>query len=461
MKRTLAKDVGNFVDSTVLMQGWAQTVRDHAKVAFIDLRDRTGLTQLVFTNNLLEKVRQVSPESVITIEGKVSARPQSLVNVNIVSGAFEIQVEKLTIESLAKTLPMPLNDRDVSEDIRLKYRYLDLRSQKMAENMRLRHQMNQFFRDYLTKEEFTEVETPYISKSTPEGARDYLIPARIEPGKFYALPQSPQQYKQLLMVGGIEKYFQIVRCFRDEDARIDRQPEFTQLDIELSFTTQEEVLALIESMYKDMIKTIFPEKVLTFTDFPRLNYHEVMEKYGTDRPDLRQDPTNEDELAFAFVVNFPMFEWKEGHKRWGAVHHPFTAPTTEWQDTFEKHPEKAIAQQYDLVLNGGEVAGGSIRIHQPAVLERVFQFLGHSQAEIQRNFGHLLEAFEYGVPPHGGFASGLDRLYATLLKEKTADGALIRNVIAFAKAGDGRDLMMNSPSTVDAAQLKELGITTT
>ncbi len=435
------------------MQGWAATVRDHSKVAFIDLRDRTGVTQVVLTGELLEMARKVTAESVISVTGEVTERPQSLVNPNLPSGTVELQAKELVIETLAEPLPFPLNDRNVSEESRLKHRYLDLRSQKMAENIRLRHAMNQYLRDELTKNNFTEVETPYISKSTPEGARDYLVPSRIMPGNFYALPQSPQQYKQLLMVAGVERYFQIARCFRDEDARGDRQPEFTQLDIEMSFTSQDELLNLVEELFLGMVKKYFPEKTLTFTTIPRLTYQEVMEKYGTDKPDLRKDTGNNDELAFAFIVDFPLFEWKEKEQRYDSVHHPFTAPKPEWADNFEKKPKVALSQQYDFVLNGSEIAGGSIRIHQPEMLERVFAFLGHDKKKIHDDFGHMLEAFRYGVPPHGGIAPGLDRIYAILLKEQT-----IRDVIAFAKAGDGRDLMMNSPSPVDPNQLKELGI---
>lgn len=435
------------------MQGWAATVRDHSKVAFIDLRDRTGITQVVFTGQLLEQARKVTAESVVTITGKVTDRPQTLINPNLVSGTVELQAEQLVIETLADSLPIPLNDRSVAEESRLKYRYLDLRSQKMAENIRLRHLMNQYIRDELTKRDFTEVETPYISKSTPEGARDYLVPSRIMPGNFYALPQSPQQYKQLLMVAGLERYFQIARCFRDEDARGDRQPEFTQLDLEMSFTSRDELLDLIEELFLGMVKKFFPEKTLTFSSIPRLSYKEVMEKYGTDKPDLRKDTSNDDELAFAFIIDFPLFEWKEKENRYDSVHHPFTAPKPEWRDSFEKKPKDALSEQYDFVLNGSEIAGGSIRIHQPEVLERVFAFLGHNKEKIRADFGHMLEAFRYGVPPHGGIAPGLDRIYSILLKEQT-----IRDVIAFAKAGDGRDLMMNSPSPVDPEQLKELGI---
>lgn len=453
--RTLARDVSKKVGERVRLQGWAQTIRVHAKVAFIDLRDRTGVTQIVCTEALLEKIHGLTEESVLTVTGTVTERPQSLINVNIISGTVELQAEGIEVESQADALPMPLNDHTVSEETRLKYRYLDLRSKKMTENIRQRHQLNHFIRRYFTERDFCEIETPYISKSTPEGARDYLIPSRIEPGHFYALPQSPQQYKQLLMVAGIERYFQIARCFRDEDARADRQPEFSQLDVELSFTSQEEVLALIEELYKQLVKELFPEKVLTFPTFHRLTYAEAIEKYQTDRPDLRKDTHNPDELAFVFVTDFPMFEWKEGDKRWGAVHHPFTAPAPEWIDKFEQDPKNAIAQQYDLVLNGSEIVGGSIRIHQRQILERVFQFLGHDPAEIEEKFGHLLEAFEYGVPPHGGFATGIDRLCAVLMNEDS-----IRNVIAFPKTGDGRDPLMNAPSSVDPKQLKELGITT-
>jgi len=453
MKRVLSSNIDKYVGKEILVQGWAATVRDHSKVLFFDLRDRRGLVQVVFTGEILEKARTVTPESVVTIIGLVSERPQSLVNANIASGHYEIQAKSLEIETIADTLPFPLDDRGVAEDSRLSYRYLDLRSKKMADNLRMRAKLNNFQRDYLSGHDFTEVETPYLSKSTPEGARDYLVPSRIAPGKFYALPQSPQQYKQLLMVAGVEKYFQIVRCFRDEDARGDRQPEFTQLDIEMSFTSEEEVMELIEEMYLDLVKKHFPEKILTFSKFPKLSYQQSMKEHQTDRPDLRKDKSNDDELAFAFVVDFPMFEWKESEKRFYATHHPFTSPKEEFEQNFEKKAKEALAMQYDLVLNGSEIAGGSIRIHKPDVLKRVFAFMGHKQEKIERDFGHIIRAFKFGVPPHGGVAVGLDRLYMILLKEKT-----IRDVIPFAKAGDGRDLLMSAPSEVDQDQLKELGI---
>ena len=453
MKRVLSHKIDQYIGKKVMMQGWASTIRDHSKVVFFDLRDRAGITQVVFTDKLLELARKVTPESVVTIVGKVTERPQTLVNQNLVSGTVELKAEQLTVESLAAVLPMPINDDSVTEDVRLKYRYLDLRSKKMHENIKIRALLNNFQRDYLSRRDFSEIETPYISKSTPEGARDYLIPSRIDPGKFYALPQSPQQYKQLLMVAGFEKYFQIVRCFRDEDARGDRQPEFTQLDIEMSFVSEEDVMSLVEDMYLEMVKKFFPEKSLTFTKFPRLSYQQVIKEHQTDRPDLRKDKSNDDELAFAFIVDFPMFEWKEKEQRFDANHHPFTSPKKEFEANFEQDAKNAVSRQYDLILNGSEIAGGSIRIHKPQVLERVFAFLGHKKEKIDSDFGHMMKAFSYGAPPHGGIAVGLDRLYMILLKEKT-----IRDVIAFAKSGDGRDVMMNTPSSVDKAQLKDLGI---
>lgn len=451
MERVLAENTVDRVGQTVSMIGWVQTIRRHAKVAFIDLRDRSGLTQLVFTGQLLDQVDAISPESVVEIEGKVNERPKSLVNSNLITGTIEVEVSKISLISAAQTLPFTPGDVNVNEQTRLQHRYLDLRASRLNHNLKMRQQVNQFFRDQLMNRGFTEVETPILSRSTPEGARDFLVPSRVEPGSFYALPQSPQQYKQLLMVAGLERYFQIARCFRDEDSRGDRQPEFTQLDVELSFTNEEEVMDLICQVYLDLAAKLFPEKVVTNKTVTRLTYAEAMAKYGTDSPDLRQDKDNPDELAFALVTDFPLFEWKESEKRFDATHHPFTKPKDEFVDSFETRPKEALACQYDLVLNGTEIAGGSIRIHQPEVLMRIFQFLGHSKEQVKNKFGHLLEAFSYGVPPHGGFACGLDRLLMILLKEPS-----IRETIAFPKSGDGHDWLMDSPNTVDQAQLDEL-----
>jgi aspartyl-tRNA synthetase len=275
----------------------------------------------------------------------------------------------------------------------------------------------------------------------------------LEKGKFYALPQSPQQYKQLLMVAGLEKYFQIAKCFRDEDPRADRQPEFTQLDIEMSFVEEDDILNLIENLYISLVKKLFPEKRIQKIPFPRINYKEAMEKYKSDKPDLRQNPKDQNELAFAFIVDFPMFEWKKEEKRWDAKHHPFTRPKTENIKEMKKNPEKILAWQYDFVLNGYEIGGGSLRTFKPEILEAVFEVMGHKKSEIRKKFGHLLEAFEYGVPPHGGIACGIERFLAILLNEPS-----IREVIAFPKTGDNRDLMMGVPAEVRPEQLKELGI---
>ncbi len=460
--RVLSKNISALEGKEAELEGWVDVRRDHGKLIFIDLRDRSGITQVVFTpgnkelHSLAEKLR---PEWVVKVTGIVGKRPAGMENSKIPSGYHEIQATDLNIISEAKTPPFDLasDGREIGEETRMKYRYLDLRRPRMRRNLVMRAKINKFIRNFLSDEDFIEVETPDIGKSTPEGARDYLIPSRVYPGKFYALPQSPQQYKQLLMVAGLEKYFQIARCFRDEDTRGDRQPEFTQLDIELSFVSQDEVLVLIENLFTKMVEELYPEKKIKWSPFPRLNYADVMSKYNSDKPDLRDDKNNPNELAFAFVVNFPMFEWKETEHRWDAVHHPFTKPNVknkeEFIKLFHEAPEKITALQYDLVLNGYEVAGGSIRTTDPELLAAVFEVMGNKPEDIKEKFGHLLEAFSYGVPPHGGIASGLDRLIAILQDEPN-----IREVIAFPKTGDGKDLMMDAPSDVSKEQLKELHI---
>lgn len=442
----------------VMLAGWVQTRRDHGKIVFLDLRDREGLIQVVITpeaKEAYETAQAVRPEWVVQIEGTVQERPDKLKNPDLVTGDVEIAAEKLTVLTQAETLPLPIDTdgHEIGEDIRLKYRYLDLRRERLQRNLKLRHKGMQFIRDFLSGRGFTEVETPVLSKSTPEGARDYVIPSRLYPGKFYALPQSPQQYKQLLQVAGVERYFQIVRCFRDEDPRADRQPEFTQLDIEMSFVEQEEILGLIEELYTKLVTELFPEKRIQKTPFPRISYKEAMEKWGSDKPDLRENKDDPAELAFAFIVDFPAFEWKEQENRWDAVHHPFTRPQTDSIEEIKKDPGNVQAYQYDLALNGYEVAGGSLRIYDPKLLADIFEFMGNSKEDVQEKFGHLLQAFAYGVPPHGGIASGLDRLFAVLLGEQS-----IREVIAFPKTGDAQDLMMQAPSNISEDQLKELHI---
>ncbi|TSC67181.1 MAG: aspartyl-tRNA synthetase, partial [Parcubacteria group bacterium Gr01-1014_66] len=441
------------VGESVVLIGWVQARRDHGKLIFIDVRDRWGLMQVVFTRadkELLARANKLRSEWVIKLDGVVKARPENMVNPDLVTGMIEIAATGLEVFSESKTPPFALDTdgREIGEEHRLTYRYLDLRRERMKRNLIMRDAVIALIRQYLHKRDFLEIETPLLTKSTPEGARDYVVPSRRYPGAFFALPQSPQQYKQLLMVAGIERYFQIARCFRDEDTRGDRQPEFTQLDIEMSFIDRDDILNLIEDLYTQMVKTLYPKKHFTFSSFPRLSHKEAMEKYRSDKPDLRKNKNDPHELAFAFVVDFPMFEEKDDGSL-GATHHPFTLPTFDINDNpysynhdrkeafkmrktlARKNRQELLglrAYQYDFVCNGYEICGGSIRTHDPDLLRLVFEALGHSQADVKDKFGHMLEAFSYGVPPHGGIASGLDRLLMILQGEPN-----IREVIAFPK----------------------------
>jgi len=456
MERILNKQTPNYVGKSVKVCGWVKTIRSHGKIIFIDIRDRSGILQLVFTPrapSLYARVQQLRPEWVIAAEGKIKERPKEMINPKLETGKIELKPEKLEIFSQAKTLPFSIDTSgyEIAEEKRLKYRYLDLRRERMRKNLQWRQKVIQFMRGFLQKEGFIEVETPILTKSTPEGARDFLVPSRLQPGKFYALPQSPQQYKQLLMVAGIEKYFQIARCLRDEDPRADRQAEHTQLDIEMAFTFQEEILDLVERLYVALVKKLFPEKKIIKIPFPKITYKEAIKKYNSDKPDLRKNKKNSDELAFCFIVDFPMFEWHEKEKRWGAMHHPFTKPQTKNISEIKKYPKRILAYQYDFVLNGCEIAGGSLRTTNLDVLTAVFEVLGHKKQEIRKLFSNYFEAFSYGVPPHGGIAPGIDRFLAVLLAEPN-----IREVMAFPKTGDNRDLMMDIPAEVSKEQLKEL-----
>lgn len=446
------------VGEKVNLAGWVHARRDHGKLIFIDLRDRSGLVQVVFAGELHEQADKLRPEYVVAISGQVKKRPEGMDNAKITTGKVEVEAEALEILAHAETPPFDLtvNSKKIAEDLRMEYRYLDLRTERMRNIVELRHRTVKFIRDWLDTEGFWEIETPDLTKSTPEGARDYLVPSRQQPGKFYALPQSPQQFKQLLMISGMEKYFQIARCFRDEDPRGDRQPEHTQLDLEMSFVEQKEVMALNEKLAIEIVKKIAPGKKIAKLPFPVLTYDEATKKYKTDRPDLRADKENNEELAFAWVADFPFFE-KDKVGDWTFTHNPFSDPVKEDKTRFlEGEIESIRTTQYDLVLNGQEIAGGSIRSHETKVLEKVFEVLGYSKSEIQERFGHLVRAFKYGVPPHGGIAWGLDRLVMIL-----ADEDSIRETIAFPKTGDGRDLMMKAPSVVDEKQLKELHLKTT
>ncbi|MEK7548902.1 MAG: aspartate--tRNA ligase [Patescibacteria group bacterium] len=456
--RTLIKEIINKENETVELIGWVATRRDHGKLIFIDLRDRSGSCQIVFLpkpeelHSLADKLRS---ELVVKIIGKINHRPKGMENPEIETGEFEIQAEKLEILNQAEALPIAIdtNGYEIGEESRMKHRYLDLRRPRLQKNLKMRAEIIKFIRDFLAERDFIEIETPILGKSTPEGARDYLVPSRFHPGKFYALPQSPQQYKQLLMAAGFEKYFQIAKCFRDEDTRGDRQPEFTQLDLEMSFTDENEVMTLIEEMLISLAGKFFPGKKILQRPFSKELYGQVMEKYQSDKPDLRSDKNNNNELAFLWVKDFPLFEYSETEKKLVSMHHLFTSPHQEELDLLEKEPIKIRARAYDIVLNGEEIGGGSIRIYQRDLQEKIFKILGLKPEIYKEQFGHMLEAFDLGTPPHGGIALGLDRLLAILLDEPN-----IREVIAFPKTGDGKDLMMKAPSEVEEKQLKELNI---
>jgi aspartyl-tRNA synthetase len=569
------------IGQTVTLAGWVHRQRDHGGVTFIDLRDRSGIAQVVADPVKYPQAAQVLQDArmewVLQITGEVQHRPAGAENPNLPTGEVEVHAVSVEVLNPAKPLPFLIyKDEDTDENVRLKYRYLDLRRERMQRNLMLRHKVIKFMRDYLDERSFIEVETPMLFKTTPEGARDYLVPSRVHPGCFYALPQSPQQLKQLLQVAGVEKYFQIARCFRDEDLRGDRQPEFTQLDIEMSFIHRDDILDMVEGLFTAMLPEVTPQKHLLSSPWPRLTYTEAMNRFGSDKPDLRfgmelvdvselfanssfmvfqntlkaggvikcivvpgcseytrkevddltalakdqgakglatlalspegikgtaqkfitadevaalqkltgakegdlflfvadqrtvanktlgqlrllfRDRLNlvdKDVMAFAWVLDFPMFEWNEEDQKWDAAHHPFTMPKMEDLPKFDTNPAEILSDAYDMVCNGYEMASGSIRIHRRDIQLKIFQLLGLKDDDIQHKFGHLLEAFEYGAPPHGGIAPGIDRLVMLL-----ADEPNIREVIAFPKNQAARDLMADAPSEATDKQLKELHI---
>ncbi len=568
------------VGQTVTLNGWVNRNRDQGGIVFLDLRDRSGVVQVAVNGSdapealaIAEKVRS---EFCLSVRGVVRPRPEGTENPNLATGGYEVAAQSIEVLNAAKTPPFPIaEDKDVDEMLRLKYRYLDLRRPVMYEKMRLRHEAIRLIREFMYGRGFLEIETPILTRSSPEGARDYLVPYRLEAGLFYALPQAPQQFKQLLMVGGIERYFQIAKCFRDEAQRADRQPEFTQLDLEMSFVEQDDVLEVVESLYSEIIPKISPKSVVT--PFTRLTYDESMARYGSDKPDLRyglelkdaapvlantqfsvfqsvlasggqvklirypqgaalsrkeiddlttlaktmgakglayllvteegvkspiakflseeeitglvalaeavpgdlvafvadtpetvaktldrlrreiaarQKLADPNVLHFAWVTDFPVFDWDEEAKQWTFAHNPFAMPHAEHLDFLESDPARCRAYTYDLVCNGSEGASGSIRIHKRDIQERIFKMLGKSDEQIQAQFGHMLDAFDYGAPPHGGMAPGLDRLIMYL-----TDDDNVREVIAFPKSGGGFDPMMDAPSEVEEIQLKELHLT--
>src|SRR5437899_535253 len=477
----------------VELAGWVDFTRDHGCVIFIDLRDREGLTQVVFrpeeNARLAKQAHTLRGEDVMQVSGRVAARPPGTENPNLATGEIEIIPSELTILNRADDLPFPIDAEPQNEDLRMTQRYFDLRRPHLARNLRLRHRVANATRDFLDSQGFVEVETPILSKSTPEGARDFLVPSRLMPGKFYALPQAPQQYKQLLMVAGMEKYFQIAKCFRDEDLRADRQPEFTQIDIEASFVTPDDIFKVTEGMLAAIFKATRNIEIGEWKS-PIVKFFSEAEKralgsklnieegdcvfFAADKWEIacevlgrlrlriaeiqdlqgRARPPGAPEWDFLWVTDFPLFEWSPEENKWNAMHHPFTRPKAEDIPLFEakKFPD-VRAEAYDIVLNGVEIGGGSIRIYEPELQEKMFEALGIRPEAQQSQFGHLLRALRLGAPPHGGIALGLDRLVMLICGEQS-----IRDVIAFPKNNRGMDLMTNSPSEVDPRQLRDLGI---
>lgn len=455
----MIKDLKEHVGEEVIVKGWVDIRRDQGKLIFIDFRDVTGKVQCVtgpWNKESHAQCEIVRPEWVLSIKAKVNARPEKNVNADEENGSIELEL--LSVEVLNQSVTPPFDLRgdgmEIGEDIRLKYRYLDLRRARLQKNIEMRHKTALLIRNELDKNGFKEIETPILTMATAEGARDYIVPSRVENGKAFALPQSPQQYKQLLMAAGMERYFQFARCFRDEDLRGDRQPEFTQLDMEMSFVDREDVMQLNEALLIKTVKELYPEKRIQQIPFPRLSYKEAMEKYNSDRPDIREDKNDPNLLAFCWVIDFPFFE-KTDNGGWTFTHNPFSAAMPEYHDDLMKGENVGdiITAQYDICLNGFEIGGGSVRNHNPEALKQVYKIMGYSEEETKASVGHMLEAFAFGAPPHGGIAWGFDRLIAILQNEPN-----IREVISFAKNGEGKELMTQSPSPMKPTQLVDLGL---
>jgi aspartyl-tRNA synthetase len=461
MERTYIIDTLNEMGKTVRIMGWVDTKRDHGKLTFIDLKDRTAKIQCVGIGMMSE----LTAGSVIEIVGDVQARPVNMVNSDIETGTVEVSVKEYKVLNKSKELPIPIDTEgyEVNEEARLKYRYLDLRRDRLRKTLALRSKYAKYLRDALYKRDFVEVETPILTKATKEGSRDFVVPSRYNPGKFYALPQSPQQYKQLLMTAGVEKYFQFARCIRDEDPRADRGYEHTQLDIEISFVNREEIMQIIEEIVKEAVKSANGK--LKDEVFPVVDYADAISKYGADKFDLR---TEEDKkngvLSFAWVINFPFFkrvdksdvaEVRDGKSGWTFTHNPFSNPLPEHIEWHLKgeHIENILTTQYDLVCNGYEVGGGSIRAHDPDVLRSTFKIMGYNEEQTHKSVGHMIEALELGTPPHGGIALGLDR-HVMLLAGETS----LKEAIAFPMTSSGKTAVMDAPSELENEQLKELHI---
>ncbi len=426
--------------------GWIDTIREHGKLSFIDIRDRYGKTQVV-----VREKHELKPEYVVRIKGEVKTRKPGTENKDLETGDIELLAEKIEILGKSKTPPFEiLDEKPAGDEIRMKYRFLDLRRPIMQKNLAFRARGTHAIREFFLENNFIEIETPLLVKPTPEGARDYIVPSRVNPGKFYALPQSPQLYKQILMIAGFDRYFQIARCLRDEDLRADRQPEHTQIDLEMSFVEAADIMEIVESLYKHLFKKLLR---IELKKFARVSYEEAMKTYKTDKPDLRKNKTDKKEFAFCWVYDFPLFSYNDEEKRWEPEHHMFSAPKKEHLSFLEKDPAKVKGDLFDIVLNGVEIGSGSIRINNPEVQERVMKVIGMSKEEAHKKFGFLLDAYEYGGPIHGGMGLGLDRLIALMLGYSD-----IREVIAFPRNKAAQNPMDNSPTDVSQKQLKEAHI---
>lgn len=463
MSRVYCKDVSGFVGQQITVNVWVDVRRDQGKMVFLDLRDVSGKVQAVVLPNhveALEVAQKVRPEWVLSVTAQVNKRPEKNIKADILNGDVELEVLAIEVLNEASTPAFDISSdgREIGEDVRLEYKYLDQRRPRIQHNLRTRYKVVAYIRNYFDKEGFIEVETPLLTNPTPEGSRSYLVPSRVAPGSFYALPQSPQQYKQLLMAGGVERYFQIAKCMRDEDTRGDRQPEFTQMDLEMSFVTREDVMNINEDLLIKIVTTFFPEKKIQSIPFPRFTYKEVMEKYNSDKPDIREDKNDPNLLAFCWVIDFPAFEKTgedniDGTGEWTFTHNPFTGIQDEYKVDFlaKKNIGSILSTQYDIAMNGYEIGGGGIRLHKAEELKTAFEIMGYDDARIELNFGHILRALGSGTPPHGGIAWGLDRLLMLLLNEPN-----IREVIPFPKTGEGRDVLMQAPSPASSKALREL-----
>ncbi len=454
--RTWVNEIKEHEGKEVELLGWVHARRDHGKLVFIDIRDRSGIAQVVF-GPAIANASDLRLEYVVRVKGEVKKRPPAMVNDKVPTGHYEVSAKELEILSVAEALPLPTDTDgyDIDEEVRMKYRYLDLRRERMKNNLLLRDKVTTLVREYMHKNGFVEIETPMLTKTSPEGARDFLVPSRLQPGKFYALPQAPQQYKQLLMIAGMERYFQLARAMRDEDLRGDRQLEHTQIDLEMSFATEKDVRDMVEGLMIHVAESC--GKKIWKKPFPVFTHEEAMKKFGADKFDLRSDEEKKDPdiMAFAWVVDFPLLEWDEDEKKYTFAHNPFSAPKAEHVAKLMKGEDLANirAQQYDLVCNGYELASGGVRISDPKVQQKVFETMGLTKEQTEARFGHILKAYEYGAPPHAGMAPGLDRLVMLLANEPN-----IREVIAFPVSASGQTSIMDAPSEVDKKQLDELGL---